>query len=502
MDAKLKGDRRGFMAGAGILALTPAASAQIVGEGPTDRSGHVSIRHFGAVGDGIADDTAAIQRAIAAVTGNGGIVAFPPGRYLITGTLRVHSLYPISLIGEMGGNFYDAAGAAAALLVGADMAYVIEFAAPDPHERARHGSGTVQGLAFVDPTSPDNGSPGRRRVTSALHLRDFGLGLVEGCSFHWIRGSAILTDFAVMSTIRGCRIRYCGDRAHPERSAIYLGATSRVYNTQAFLLDDIRIEVCYSDRYVRLASDALDIIVRSCMFEAATVEYPASSNTFLETSSERFVIEGCFFNRTDAVAVTLGGRGKLVGCHFINGPGSATSLVLRGDRCIISSCIFEDNRTALSIDCSGVQNIISGNTFYYSGGVRLTGRGNLFTGNQISNPRKHGPDAFLVLGNRCVADNNRFDGNGSPTDIAAITTRDGDRVTNNAIDRWGQIGIQRASAASVIADNTFTEVSRPYASTLSAKEEVDSTASLRGELRKLQDRIDALEQAAHGRGPG
>lgn len=490
------------MAGAGILALTPAASAQIVDEVPTGSSGHVSVRNFGARGDGQADDTIAIQRAIDAVAPGGGVVAFPPGRYLITETLRVRSAYPIALLGEMRGHFYDAKGAASALLVGAEMAHMIEFAAPDANERARHGSGSVQGLAFVDPTSPDNGFPGTRRVTSALHLRDFGLGLVEGCSFHWIRGSAILTDFAVMSTIRGCRVRYCGDPANPERSAIHLGATSRVFNTQSFLLDDTRVEVCYSDRYVFLASDALDIVVRSCMFEAATIEYPESSNTFLETGSERFAIEGCYFNRTDAVAVILGGRGKMTGCHFVNGLGSATSLVVRGDRCIIASCIFEDNRTALSIDCSGVQNNISGNAFYYSGGVRMTGRGNLFAGNQISNPRTKGPAPFLLLGNRCVADNNRFDGNGSVTEVAAIVTQDSDRVTNNTIDRWGQVGIQRASAASVIAGNTFTEVQQPYSRTLSPREVLDSTGSLREEMRLLQDRIDALEQAARGTGAG
>ena len=46
----------------------------------------VEVRDFGAVGDGIADDTAAIQRAIDA----GGIVHFPPGVYL-SGSLYLKS---------------------------------------------------------------------------------------------------------------------------------------------------------------------------------------------------------------------------------------------------------------------------------------------------------------------------------------------------------------------------------------------------------------------------
>ncbi|MBO4528981.1 MAG: glycoside hydrolase family 28 protein, partial [Victivallales bacterium] len=45
-----------------------------------------NVRDFGAVGDGITKDTAAIQKAIDA----GGIVRFPPGTYL-SGTLYLKS---------------------------------------------------------------------------------------------------------------------------------------------------------------------------------------------------------------------------------------------------------------------------------------------------------------------------------------------------------------------------------------------------------------------------
>ena len=45
-----------------------------------------NVRDFGAVGDGISKDTAAIQQAIDA----GGIVYFPPGTYL-AGTLYLRS---------------------------------------------------------------------------------------------------------------------------------------------------------------------------------------------------------------------------------------------------------------------------------------------------------------------------------------------------------------------------------------------------------------------------
>lgn len=54
---------------------------------------NVKHRDYGAKGDGVTDDTAAIQSAInAAVAAGGGIVFFPAGTYLITSSLNVVSL--------------------------------------------------------------------------------------------------------------------------------------------------------------------------------------------------------------------------------------------------------------------------------------------------------------------------------------------------------------------------------------------------------------------------
>jgi hypothetical protein len=60
------------------LAIVIAFVTCAVGEATT-----VSVQDAGARGDGVADDTAAIQRAILAV-GDGGVVFFPPGVYRVT----------------------------------------------------------------------------------------------------------------------------------------------------------------------------------------------------------------------------------------------------------------------------------------------------------------------------------------------------------------------------------------------------------------------------------
>lgn len=47
------------------------------------------VRTYGALGDGVADDTAAIQSAMDAAAQTGGIVSLPPGQYLVRGSLSV-----------------------------------------------------------------------------------------------------------------------------------------------------------------------------------------------------------------------------------------------------------------------------------------------------------------------------------------------------------------------------------------------------------------------------
>src|SRR5262245_63278733 len=47
----------------------------------------ISVKDFGAIGDGVTDDTSAIQKAIAALPSDGGILLFPTGMYLVSSSL-------------------------------------------------------------------------------------------------------------------------------------------------------------------------------------------------------------------------------------------------------------------------------------------------------------------------------------------------------------------------------------------------------------------------------
>lgn len=85
--------RRYFLAGAvacASISLVPGLSSQSARR-------RVSVKDFGAKGDAITLDTAAIQRAIDACSDTGGgVVWFPPGRY-VTGTILIKKSVALNL---------------------------------------------------------------------------------------------------------------------------------------------------------------------------------------------------------------------------------------------------------------------------------------------------------------------------------------------------------------------------------------------------------------------
>ena len=113
----------------------------------------ISVRDFGALGDGSSDDTAAIQRAIdeVAALGDGGELFFPLGRYVISDTLRVRR--PLHLRGT---GFGDVTGSNTNLMQDPGTAIVwkhnaarrtmLRFASGQPNQTL-HG-GSIRGIFF------------------------------------------------------------------------------------------------------------------------------------------------------------------------------------------------------------------------------------------------------------------------------------------------------------------------------------------------------------------
>ena len=72
--------------GSSLIGYLPAGTGAVATTVQTKLRTSVSVKDFGAVGNGIADDTASIQAAIASLNGNPGTILFPSGTYKVTAT--------------------------------------------------------------------------------------------------------------------------------------------------------------------------------------------------------------------------------------------------------------------------------------------------------------------------------------------------------------------------------------------------------------------------------
>lgn len=99
----------GSLGGTNGLYLAPGAGAVARGLQAVIADLAFDVKNYGAVGNGIADDTSKIQAATtAAIAAGGGTVLFPPGTYLtsaaITGTFNAGALASIRFLGTGGPN--------------------------------------------------------------------------------------------------------------------------------------------------------------------------------------------------------------------------------------------------------------------------------------------------------------------------------------------------------------------------------------------------------------
>jgi hypothetical protein len=159
----------------------------------------VSVKDFGAVGDGSTDDTTAIQNAINAVT-DGGTVFVPDGSYLLataTGSRILQITKRLQMIGN---------GWSSKLIVGSSIAGTVDVIQVQPPSSA-----TVQGLRFQNfYIAPQSGTPARNAIavdgtnTGAVgylvidHVRVDQLG---GKAFAVTNASGIVTGTPYLTTV-------------------------------------------------------------------------------------------------------------------------------------------------------------------------------------------------------------------------------------------------------------------------------------------------------------
>jgi hypothetical protein len=143
----------------------------------------VNITDYGAIGDDVADDTSAIQAAIAALPAGGGLVYFPPGTYKITSAITVRSALTLK-----------GAGSSASVI--------------HQHATGQHGFNgvdimylTVDGLRVVGPSS---GSGDGLHLTRSGNAATNYIRLVDSVFRTW-GGHGVSISNAIVSTFSQVR---------------------------------------------------------------------------------------------------------------------------------------------------------------------------------------------------------------------------------------------------------------------------------------------------------
>ena len=155
----------------------------------------VSVKDFGAVGDGVTDDTIAIQAAIDSLAITGGALYFPFGEYKIARTIGTNDHWGLKITGS---NVTLIGDGASLSRYNADistyaLAYPLLFiGTPDSNVAAQTQNVKVIGLNFIGNNtqhSISGASPNDFRC--AIYLKNTNGATIENCNFTEIDSSSI-----------------------------------------------------------------------------------------------------------------------------------------------------------------------------------------------------------------------------------------------------------------------------------------------------------------------
>lgn len=216
------------------------------GTGSADRvlaaklSESVSVKDFGAAGDGVVDDTAAFQAALNAAT----TVIVPDGTYRITDTVRVNHHNKLLgtdmskvIINKEGDSFafnvyvvtsYYNVGVIANMHINAKNAIYTRFPPGTDFENAANPTRTTHfyNLELIGTyNAASDTSAGSTTLSSREDLEQMGCGIYSVMNYGAVRERLIIRNFGVgfasigdtLSVLKNCRIQSCARLIHDIR---------------------------------------------------------------------------------------------------------------------------------------------------------------------------------------------------------------------------------------------------------------------------------------------
>lgn len=282
------------------LSLRPSAVLGGAGRNRAEPTAAPSVRDFGAKGDGMVDDTAAIQSALDSLDHNGSLYFPPTGMafYKISKPLRLPSRSGLSLFGSSGRK-----ATRIRLVGGTETTDMLRRADPSTAESNNINDTFIGGLAFE--------AEGASR--HAINLTCMSRSVIRDCHFDSLRGAAIYVLASLSCVLTACRANGCGEFLRQDDTSWtglngwlvagnYVGLCERwgidirVGMTGSAINGNV-IESCKLGG-IRLRQDCHGISVAGNYFEQNLTAATNSSDLYISETSfcRAIVVEGNYFN--------------------------------------------------------------------------------------------------------------------------------------------------------------------------------------------------------------
>jgi len=330
------------------MSMTKPTSEQVTflaaGSGATQRTALdklrdvVSVKDFGAAGDGTADDTAEIQAALDAVPAIGGCVYFPAGTYVVSAPLVVDS--NTVLVGD--GMYVSKLSATTAFTSSQAMVYA-----------NAENNITIEDLGFFGNT---NGTLG---AGTGIHLKNGTRNQVRSCYVENTTQAGIRYEEQNTGIIESCVLQACGRTGYTDNHGVMV----------------------YSD-----AASAIQTYSIKVLSNTIATSFRKGITTFSNLSLYDLLISGNTVTGSGLGNIYVGGdtgathdKIRIVGNYCQSSPvniqiGSTSNSVVDGNNCDNnsgSSNIGFVNSTDLVISNNVVQNsAVHGITFIAAAGQR------------------------------------------------------------------------------------------------------------------------------------
>lgn len=277
----------------------------------------ISVKAHGAVGDGVADDTAAIQSAVAAArTAGGGRVLLPVGTYKVTGQIDVQGFTrPAGDTWQDRGLVIEGAGVLGTRIVSTHAGTVFRF----------HTGKMFCGLRNMEIHGPGKAAAGSRAVYwdgpdgntlfENLYVHDYAVGMEwRDATLHTLVNVAVRqcaigvrTGFNHdIHTFLGCRLDYCDtamqigqadaiDGTHAERDGF-----SQPVKFQSCRISNNTVRAAFiSDRYA-------NVHYEGCYFESNPREADIGVSGRVDGAGPMVTFTDSFFTPVTTAPVAIG----------------------------------------------------------------------------------------------------------------------------------------------------------------------------------------------------